>query len=131
MQLFSSKEIAVFAATLMAIPLKASTNAGESATSYQSPFPITTTFQLVTKKPSDIVSKHEAPDRHSGHSRSNHKKEPRKKKTKKKKVKNHEKSDIEGDFMSPESIEIELMKILDSLERDYKEDDSEAFYNYA
>ena len=115
----------------MAIPLKASTNAGESATSYQSPLPITTTFQLVTKKPSDIVSKLEPPDRHSGHSRSNHKKEPRKKKTKKKKVKNHEKSDIEGDFMSPESIEIELMKILDNLERDYKEDDSEPFYNYA
>ena len=84
-------------------------------------------FQLVTKKPSDIVSKHEAPDRHSGHSRSNQKKKPRKIK-----VKNHEKSDIKGDhFMSPESIEIELMKILDNLERDYKEDDSEPFYNYA
>ena len=106
--------------------LKASTNAEESATSYQSPPPITTIFQLVTKKPSDIVSKHEPLGGHSGHSRSNHKKKPRKKK-----VKNHEKSDIEGDFMSPESIEIELMKILDSLERDYKEDDSEAFYNYA
>ena len=128
MQLFSSKEIAVFAATLMAIPLKASTNAGESATSYQSPFPITTTFQLVTKKPSDIVSKHEAPDRHSGHSRSNHKKKP----TRKKKYKNREKSDIEDEhFMSSKSIEIELIKILDNLERDYKEDDSEPFYNYA
>ena len=112
--------------------LKASTNAGEFASSYQSPLPITTAFQLVTKKPSDIVSKHEPPDGHSGHSRSNHKKKPRKKKPKKKKVKKHEKSVIEGDhFMSPESIEIELMKILDNLERDYKEDDSEPFYNYA
>ena len=111
--------------------LKASTNAGDFASSYQSPLPITTAFQLVTKKPSDIVSKHEPPDGHSGHSRSNHKKKPRKKKLRKKKVKNQEKSDIEGDFMSPESIEIELMKILDNLERDYKEDDSEAFYNYA
>ena len=47
-------------------------------------------------------------------------------------MKNHEKSDFEGDhFMSPESIEIELMKILDNLERDYKEDDLEPFYNYA
>ena len=46
-------------------------------------------------------------------------------------MKNHEKSDIKGDhFMSPESIEIELMKILDNLERDYKEDDSEPFYNF-
>jgi len=106
---------------------QASTNAGESATSYQSPLPITTIFQLVTKKPSDIVPKHEPPGGHSGHSRSNHKKKPRKKK-----VKKHEKSDFEGDhFMSRESIEIELMKILDNLERDYKEDDSEPFYNYA
>ena len=47
-------------------------------------------------------------------------------------MKKHEKSDFEGDhFMSRESIEIELMKILDNLERDYKEDDSEPFYNYA
>ena len=113
----------------MAIPLKASTNAGESATSYQSPLPITTTFQLVTKKPSDIASKHEVPDRHSGHSRSSHKKKPRKKKFKN----NHLKSDIEDEHftMSSKSIEIELMKILDNLERDYKEDDSEPFYNYA
>ena len=111
----------------MAIPWKASTNAGESVISYQSPLPITTTIQLVTKKPSDFVSKHEPPDRHSDHSGSNHMKRP-----KKKKVNNHKKGDIKDEhFMSPESIEIELMKILDNLERDYNEDDSEPFYNYA